>query len=394
MPRRSRQWKLHQERERRWVDPLIEKLAELKLPPPPYAKRIWVRDDRIFGFGLMLTERGKRSFIFECRIGGKSRRLTYRGDDPGEARKWAADLELKLQSGTLTPTAPKQASYDVMTLRRAVHDFLRQRGDRYRSAKDFLARFENHVFPTLGDRPIESLTRSITVPLVEKIALEHRHAAHAVARDLNIVGRWYAKRTDAFVWPAVPSPLTKADRRTKARRLEDWEISSVWRACEGTFGRLVRFLLLTGLRLREAAELRRSEVAADFSRLTLAPARVKTDNEHVLPLSQAAAEILRSCPDGEWFFPGFRDPRKPFTTFGHAKAALDRRTNTGRWKLHFARHTAQTIMEEIGIRPDIIDRCLNHSTGGMAGRYGHHTWEEEKRDALERLATLLKSIVE
>jgi hypothetical protein len=51
-------------------------------------------------------------------------------------------------------------------------------------------------------------------------------------------------------------------------------------------------------------------------------------------------------------------------------------------------------MEEAGVLPHIVDRVLNHSTPGMAGRYGHHNWIEEKRDALERLATLLRTIVE
>jgi integrase len=135
-------------------------------------------------------------------------------------------------------------------------------------------------------------------------------------------------------------------------------------------------------------------VVADFSRLTLAPERVKTANSFTLPLSVAAADILRSCPDGEYFFPGQRDPSKPYSTFTHGKAALDRHTNTGNWWLHCLRHTAQTVMEEAGVLPHVVDRVLNHSTPGMAGRYGRHNWVEEKRDALERLAAFITKIVE
>src|SRR5262245_8464135 len=53
MPRRSRRRRIHEEQERRWVDPLIEKLEERKLGPPPYAKRLWVWDDDIPHYGLM-----------------------------------------------------------------------------------------------------------------------------------------------------------------------------------------------------------------------------------------------------------------------------------------------------------------------------------------------------
>jgi hypothetical protein len=198
MPRRSRRWQIELDKPRGWVDPLLRKLEDLKLPPPPYPKRVFVRDDRIFGFAISITERGKPSFIFECRIAGQSKRFTFPGRDlecVAEARKWAATLELKHQAGTLAPTPPKQPSYDVMTLRRATYEYLRQ--NPIRSRNDFLARMENHVFPTLGDRPIEELDRSVTVPLIDQIALRPSKkypkrgtvfAAYAAARDLNIVG--------------------------------------------------------------------------------------------------------------------------------------------------------------------------------------------------------------
>src|ERR1700730_197485 len=128
MPRRSRKWRLHMEQERGWTDPLLQKLEDLKLGPPPYAKRVWERDDRIFGFGVMLTERGKQSFIFERRINGQCKRFTFKGSDRALAVKWAANLELQLQAGTLVPPAPKQASYDEKTLRRAAHEVLASRG--------------------------------------------------------------------------------------------------------------------------------------------------------------------------------------------------------------------------------------------------------------------------
>ena len=105
-------WRLHMEREELgWTDPLLLKLEDLKLPPPPYPKRIYVRDDRIFGFALQLTERGKVSFVFECRIRvdgkSKSHRETFREgrgttlEHVKEARNWAAKLELQHQAGTL-----------------------------------------------------------------------------------------------------------------------------------------------------------------------------------------------------------------------------------------------------------------------------------------------------
>jgi integrase len=378
--------------QRGWTDPLIEKLEDLKLPPPPYAKRQWVRDDRIFGFGLMLTERGKQSFIFECRIGGKPKRFTFKGSDPAEARKWAANLELQLQAGTLVPPGRKVVSYDEKTLRRAAHEFLASRGASYKSGPTLLACLENHAAP-LMDRPIESLGRGEINRLADDVArlegrLGGRHAAGALVKWINAVCHWYAKRTDHYTWPTVDSPLTKEERRGRDRVLEDYEIAALWHAAEraGVFGKYVQFLLLTALRRNEAALLRREEVDQGFTKITLAPERVKTRVAFTLPLSQAAADLLRRMPDGELFF--------PWGSVSRNKAALDRLVNIAHWTLHDLRRTAATLMVRAGVLPHVVEKVLNHVTPGIAGVYQHHNWLEEKKAALEALASLLAKIVE
>jgi hypothetical protein len=44
--------------------------------------------------------------------------------------------------------------------------------------------------------------------------------------------------------------------------------------------------------------------------------------------------------------------------------------------------------------PHVIEAALNHTIPGVAGVYRRHNFVEEKRDAMERLATLLQKIVE
>jgi integrase len=109
----------------------------------------------------------------------------------------------------------------------------------------------------------------------------------------------------------------------------------------------------------------------------------------VQPLSAAAADILRSCPPGEWFSAA----DGPFTNFGHGKAELDGMLNVAPWILHDLRRTAPSLMGRAGVRLDVIERVLNHKIKGVAGVYQWHHWEEEKRAALERLATLVLDIV-
>jgi hypothetical protein len=50
-------------------------------------------------------------------------------------------------------------------------------------------------------------------------------------------------------------------------------------------------------------------------------------------------------------------------------------------------------MARAKVRPDHAERVLNHAIGGIEGTYDRHSYEDEKRDALERLARLLRQIV-
>jgi integrase len=212
---------------------------------------------------------------------------------------------------------------DLVTLRRAAHDFVGQRGPDYKSGPASLACLENHAKVLMG-RPIESLGRGEITRLADDVArkrgrLGGRHAAGAMVKWINTVGHWYAKRTDTYSWPTVDSPVTKEDRRARDRVLDDYEISALWHAADhaDVFGKYVQFLLLTGLRRDEAALLRREEVDLGYTRITLGADRIKTRVALTLPLSQAAADLLRRMPnDGELFF--------PYGSVSRSKAALDR----------------------------------------------------------------------
>jgi hypothetical protein len=51
-------------------------------------------------------------------------------------------------------------------------------------------------------------------------------------------------------------------------------------------------------------------------------------------------------------------------------------------------------MQRAGVRPDISERVLAHVIPGVEGIYDRYEYLIEKRDALERLASLIDRIVE
>ena len=51
-------------------------------------------------------------------------------------------------------------------------------------------------------------------------------------------------------------------------------------------------------------------------------------------------------------------------------------------------------MIRAGVRPDISERVLGHIIAGVEGTYDRHSYADEKRDALEKLAQMVERILE
>ena len=129
----------------------------------------------------------------------------------------------------------------------------------------------------------------------------------------------------------------------------------------------------------------------------------------VVPLSKAALALIEAQPkldDCDFAFPS--RAKTPYSGFGKSKAALDKavlkmmkkQAKKGakvrplpNWTLHDLRRTAKTLMVRAGVRPDISERVLGHAIAGVEGTYDRHSYADEKRDALEKLAVMIKHIL-
>jgi integrase len=177
----------------------------------------------------------------------------------------------------------------------------------------------------------------------------------------------------------------------------------------GTFGALVKMLLLTAQRRDEVANMSRGEIGRDGI-WTIPAERYKTKLPNHVPLSQAALAVIQAqakIEDCDYVFAS--RAKTPFSAFGKSKAALDRAVLDAmrlhapkgakvaplpNWTLHDSRRTAKTLMARAGVRPDISERVLGHVIAGVEGTYDRHSYADEKRDALEKLAAMIQRIVE
>jgi integrase len=222
--------------------------------------------------------------------------------------------------------------------------------------------------------------------------------ARSMARTLSKFFAWLVEHRRVAVNPClgqkVPPPRSRDRALTEAEIKKFWEAAAAERA---EFAAPSKLLLLTGQRLGEVTGMVRSELAEDLATWTIPGARTKNHRQHVVPLAPLARELIAAVPatGGEFVFT--TDGGRTSVSLGSKiKNRLDAAMNVPPWRLHDLRRTAVTGMAELGIRPDVIELCVNHvsgTRGGIAGVYNKSELMPERRAALERWALHVQGIV-
>ena len=185
----------------------------------------------------------------------------------------------------------------------------------------------------------------------------------------------------------------------RQRVLSDAEIGLLWRATTDSYpaGALIRFLLLTAVRRSEAAGMTWGEVNLDDA-LWIVPAHcTKSGVPHEVPLSGMAVDLLRSLPRfaaGDFVFSN-SGGRRSAQAFSQYKAVISARApGLVNWRFHDLRRTARTNLASLGVSPFIAELILGHQQRGVHAIYDVHRYQAEKREALERWASRLRTIIE
>ena len=171
----------------------------------------------------------------------------------------------------------------------------------------------------------------------------------------------------------------------------------MWKAAEtnGVFGTFVRLALLTAQRREKLAKMRWADISLDgVWRIPVAPREKAAGGTLVLP--PAALAIIQTLPrlaSNPYVFAGRGEGA--FSGFGTAKAVFETRlpTDMPRWTIHDLRRTSRSLMSRAGVQSDIAELVLGHVLGGIRATYDLHRYEQEKGDALKRLAALVETIV-
>jgi integrase len=255
--------------------------------------------------------------------------------------------------------------------------------------------FDRLIKPTIGKTAVTELKRRRIAEMLDEI--EDNNGPVMATRALSYLRsalNWYATRDDEFTVPIVRGMArSSSSDRARDRTLSDDEIRTLWPVFGqvGNFGLACRIKLLTGTRRQEVIGMMWAEIAGDT--WTIPAARYKTRKDHVVPLSAGAQAIINAQRrSGPLVFPGKRGAT--LSRGGNWKAAIDKKApGLAPWTVHDLRRTARSLMSRATVRPDIAERVLGHVIPGTGRVYDRYEYLAEKRDALEKLAGLIDSII-
>lgn len=142
---------------------------------------------------------------------------------------------------------------------------------------------------------------------------------------------------------------------------------------------------------------------SDFALLQFQQLRELTgDSEWCFPARNTNSHVCvksmsKQIGDRQVMFKKSKDgsPRAPMSNRTHDNSLVLSAGESGAWTAHDLRRTGATMMQSLGVMPDVIDRCQNHVlAGGKVRRhYLHYDYAKEKTDAWQLLGERLAHIL-
>jgi integrase len=377
--------------------PILTDIIVRRMRPPASGRReVW--DAALPGFGLRVTPTGRRSWVLCTRLRGRPVRLTF-GAYPAiglaAARDLARDAILAIAKGNDPRHRTRATAPDSVAAVGAQFIALYAK-PRKRSWAEDERMLRVYVVPQWGTRRLREIGRQDVVTLLDHIVKTNGPIqANRVAAVTKTMFGWALNRGIIDAHPAAglaaPSP-----EHARERVLTDAELTALWRvftAMTYPWGVACRLLLLTACRPGEVEAMAWAELDLDARVWEIPGSRYKTGRPHVVPLVPAAIDLLTSIPKIDDTFVFSTRQGKPMRKWSGAVERATALAGVTGWTPHDLRRTTRTGLSKLGIPADIGEKVLGHVAGGVRKAYDHHSYLQEKRDALERWALHVAQVV-
>jgi integrase len=365
------------------------------------------------GFGIRVSPRGAKAWVWVYHFQGRPRRLTlgsYFTMGLADARAKLAEAQKMLANGNdpgQREVQQREADRAAETVGELAETYLEKWArPRKRSVAEDERILRKDVLPAWGRRKAKDITRRDVIALLDRIV--DRGSPIAANRTLAVIRRMFGWALSRDIVTANPCAAVKAPGKESRRDrvLNPDEMAALWQAL-GNIELPISLPIRLALKLQLATAQRKGEVIdAEWSEFDLAEGvwtipgeRAKNGMPHRVPLSPFALAVLDEIKagngrGGKWLF---ASPRRNGPITG---AAVDHAMRHNRGALgigeatpHDLRRTAASHMTSIGISRLVVSKILNHAEPGITAVYDRHSYDREKRVALDAWAARLEEVI-
>lgn len=365
------------------------------------------------GLFLLVTTNGSRLWRLKYRFDGREKLLAI-GAYPDVGLKRARekrDEARKLIADGVDPGAKRQAEKTAAadTFEAVGREWMALQRQKLTPStfEKNLHFLEDFLFPYLGRSPIAKIKAPELLATLKRVESRGRHeTAHRVRAIAGSVFRYaiVTGRADRDASADLRGALAPVVTRHRAAITDPVRIGDLLRAIDAYRGQpsteaALKLAPLTFVRPGELRAAQWSELHLDgeHPEWRIPKARMKMDEEHVVPLSNQAVAVFREIEPltggGKYVFPSLRGGHRPISdntvNVALRNMGFAREEMTG----HGFRAMASTCLNEQGYPPDVIELQLAHAERNeVRSAYNRAKRMTERRKMMQAWADYLDGL--
>ncbi len=383
----------------------ITKSKVVALKPSEKDKLYW--DDSLAGFGIKVTPKGKKSYVYQYRLGGRRGRTkrvslgVHGAVTTEQARRDAVKISGQVAQG-IDVAEDKRKKNTSLRLSEVMDVFFREHVNiklKLSTQRDYEGLVRLHIKPALGNIKIDELNRSDIARFHNRMKNTPYYANRALAL-LSKLMSWSEGHGYRSIGSNPCIGLEKYHEKKRERFLNDAELHKLGMAItkleeSGNISEYaaaaIHMLLFTGCRLQEILKLKWDEV--DDARGLLRLTDTKTGQRNVI-INASALEVLQGVKRIEgnpYVFCGHK-PGQPIIELRKSWKRVCMVAEIDNVRLHDLRHTHASVAIAAGYSLPVIGSLLGHTQPQTTARYSHLS-ESPARIASESVGEHLNRVM-
>ncbi len=399
-------------------------LTDTKIKKIKPSKKITKITDSL-GLYLEVRTTGTKIFRFRYQHPQTKKRQTYTiGEYPAIGLKQARDLRDKakellavgidpnehkktVQANQIEQVREEQRQANRMTFAQLFELWHSHNSESwaYTHSHGIRKRVEKHVIPCLGAMPMDEVKPMDVIKILKQVedggrVETTRRIKQYISRIFKFgIGLGHCERNPASELP--DDIFQKAIKKNYAHTTDPKVLTQVLRAIEGYAGdvstqKALELAPYVFLRSKELAGIRWEEIDLEKGIIEISAERMKKKRAHIVPITSKVLEIIEHMrplsSECEYLFPSPRSQSRPLGE-QTLNPALHRLGFKGIQTLHGFRHSASTMLNEMGFMGDLIEKQLAHEESNkVRGTYNKAQYLPQRKEMMQAWTNYLDGL--